>query len=55
MLFKAFVAGSAIAEICRICRAPIAAKMMMIAETVTPTALAIELRAGAVPSLAVPL
>ena len=49
------VAGSEIAEICRICSAPMAAKMMIIADTVIPTALAIELRAGAAPSCATPL
>ena len=50
ILLSMLVAGSEMAEICRICSAPMAAKMMMIAETVIPTALAIELRAGAVPS-----
>ena len=55
MVLSMAVAGSEIAEICRICSAPMAAKMMMTAETVTPTAVAIELRAGAAPSLATPL
>ncbi len=54
-MLSMFVAGSEIAAICRIWSAPIAAKMMMIAETVTPTARAIELRAGATPSVAMPL
>ena len=51
MVLSIAVAGSEIAEICRICSAPMAAKMMIIADTVTPTARAIELRAGAAPSV----